>query len=283
MILLDGTTLANEIKQNIKIQTEILKKQDITPGLAVIIVGDDIASQTYVDMKSRACDMVGIYSIIHKMPSNINEQKIVDTIKMMNDNDNIDGILVQLPLPANIDENKIIQAINPQKDVDGFHPFNIGSISLNTDGYIPATPYGVIKLLKKYSIKLKGQNVCIVGASNIVGKPLMSLFVNEYATVEICHIHTKDLKAHTIDADIVCVAVGKIGLITADMIKDGAVVVDIGINKDSDGRLTGDVDFEAVSKKCSYISPVPGGVGPMTIAMLLENTIKSAKKRKTDG
>ncbi|RLA75437.1 MAG: bifunctional methylenetetrahydrofolate dehydrogenase/methenyltetrahydrofolate cyclohydrolase [Epsilonproteobacteria bacterium] len=282
MKLLDGIKLSNEIKIDIKRQVQALKKHDITPGLAVIIVGDDTASMTYVNMKSKACDTVGIYSIVHKMPANINEQKIIDTINMMNNNDNIDGILVQLPLPNNIDESKVIQAINPQKDVDGFHPFNIGSISLKLDGFIPATPYGVIKLLKQYKIELKGKNVCIVGASNIVGKPLMSLFLNEYATVQICHIYTKNLKQHTLNADILCVAVGKINLITSDMIKEDVIVVDIGINKNEQGKLVGDVDFDDVSKKCEYISPVPGGVGPMTIAMLLDNTIKSAKKRKKD-
>ncbi len=280
MVIIDGKKVANEIIQKIKQQTKELSNYDITPGLAVILVGDDTASRTYVNMKSERCKDVGIYSIVHEMPSSISQQKILDTINMMNQNENIDGILVQLPLPKHIDQNKILEAIKPSKDVDGFHPFNMGRLVANIDGFLPATPYGIMELFKRYDIELKGKNVCIVGASNIVGKPLASLMLNQFATVDICHIYTNDLKSHTLKADIVCVGAGVINLITEDMIKDETVVIDIGINKNKNGKLVGDVDFKNLSKKCSYITPVPGGVGPMTIAMLLKNTIKAAKINK---
>ena len=280
MTLLDGKSLANKIKANIKNNVKQLQQKGITPGLAVILVGNDPASATYVDMKSYACKEAGIYSIVHEMPETISKENIIETITMMNNNPNIDGILVQLPLPNHINTNTILESIAPQKDVDGFHPYNIGRVIAGLDSFIPATAYGVIKLLEEYKIDLQGKNVCVVGASNIVGKPLASLLLNANATVDICHIYTKNLKSHTLKADIVCVGVGKINLITADMIKDGAIVIDIGVNRLSNGKLVGDVDFKNVSPKCSYITPSPGGVGPMTIAMLLENTIKSAKLRK---
>jgi methylenetetrahydrofolate dehydrogenase (NADP+)/methenyltetrahydrofolate cyclohydrolase len=214
------------------------------------------------------------------MPATISQDNILKTIDMMNQNPNIDGILVQLPLPSHIDTTVILEAIDPKKDVDGFHPFNVGRVRAGLDGFIPATPYGIMELLKEYDIDVKGKDVCVVGASNIVGKPLATLMLNANATVDICHIFTKDLKAHTSKADIVCVGTGVVGLIKEDMIKDGAIVIDIGINRLSDGRIVGDVDFDKVAPKCSYITPVPGGVGPMTIAMLLVNTIKSAKMRQ---
>lgn len=281
MVLLDGKALSNKIKQKVKIDVEELQKQkNITPGLAVVLVGSDPASATYVKMKSKACNESGIYSVVHEMPSTITQDSILKTIEMMNLNPNIDGILVQLPLPSHIDTNVILEAIDPKKDVDGFHPFNVGRVRAGLDGFIPATPYGVMELLKEYDIDVKGKDVCVVGASNIVGKPLATLMLNANATVDICHIFTKDLKAHTSKADIVCVGTGVVGLIKEDMIKDGAIVIDIGINRLSDGKIVGDVDFDKVAPKCSYITPVPGGVGPMTIAMLLVNTIKSAKMRQ---
>ena len=276
MKILDGKALSDKIKSNLKKQ---ISKLGVTPGLAVVLVGDDPASFTYVNMKEKACREAGIYSIVHKMPLDISQNKILDTIKMMNDNPNIDGILVQLPLPAHIDETLILEAIDPKKDVDGFHPYNSGRLVLGLDGFVPCTPLGVMKLLDEYEIKPKGLNVCIVGASNIVGKPMMNLLLNQFATVDICHIYTKDLKSHTKRADMIIVGVGKVGLITKDMVKEGAVVIDIGINRLKNGKLVGDVDFEKVSKKCSFITPVPGGVGPMTIAMLLKNTVQSAKRR----
>lgn len=279
MTLLDGKKLSNKIKLEVKAEVETLQKDGITPGLAVVLVGQDAASAAYVKMKEKACEDVGIYSIAHKMPESISQEKILEIIHMMNNNPNIDGILVQLPLPPQIDTTSILEAIDPKKDVDGFHPYNVGRVVAGLDGYIPATPYGVMELLKEYDIDPQGKDVCVVGASNIVGKPMATLMLNAHATVDICHIYTKDLKEHTKKADIICVGVGKRNLITEDMIKDGAIVVDIGVNRTEEGKLVGDVDFENVAPKCSYITPSPGGVGPMTIAMLLKNTVKSALKR----
>ncbi|RUM67827.1 MAG: bifunctional methylenetetrahydrofolate dehydrogenase/methenyltetrahydrofolate cyclohydrolase FolD [Sulfurospirillum sp.] len=279
MQILDGKRVSTKLKDEAQKEVTQLKSAGITPGLAVILVGDDPASHIYVNMKQKTCEDVGIYSIVHKMPDDISEEKIIETIQMMNKNPNIDGILVQLPLPPHIDEERVIGSIDPNKDVDGFHPCNVGRLSLGMDCFAPCTPLGVMRLLKEYDIELKGLDACVVGASNIVGKPMMNLILNEFATVDICHIHTKDLSSHTKRADIIFVGVGKINLITEDMVKDGAIIIDIGINKNSEGKTVGDVDFENVSKKCSYITPVPGGVGPMTIAMLINNTIKAAKKR----
>ncbi|MDY0265600.1 MAG: bifunctional methylenetetrahydrofolate dehydrogenase/methenyltetrahydrofolate cyclohydrolase FolD [Sulfurospirillum cavolei] len=279
MQILDGKALSDQIKIRLKKESEALVEKGITPGLAVILVGDDAASQTYVKMKEKACDITGIYSIIHKMPSSISQEKILETIAMINTNPNIDGVLVQLPLPKHIDTTKIIEAIEPRKDVDGFHPFNVGRLVAGLESFVPCTPLGVMRLLSHYAIDPKGLNACVVGASNIVGKPMMNLLLNAGATVDICHIFTKDLKEHTKKADLLIVGVGKQNLITEDMVKEGAIVVDIGINKTDEGRIVGDVDFENVAPKCSYITPVPGGVGPMTIAMLLENTVKAAHHR----
>ncbi|MCD6432497.1 MAG: bifunctional methylenetetrahydrofolate dehydrogenase/methenyltetrahydrofolate cyclohydrolase FolD [Sulfurimonas sp.] len=278
MQLLDGRALSQKIE--IKVTTEVkkLKAQNgVTPGLAVILVGNDPASQAYVNMKKKACDRVGFYSVTHEMPEDISQDAIENTITMMNDNPNIDGILVQLPLPSQIDETRILELVTPSKDVDGFHPYNVGRLTTGLDGFVPCTPLGVMELLNEYDIDVKGKNCVVVGASNIVGKPMAALLLNADATVEICHIFTDDLKKHTLNADIVLVGVGVINLIKEDMIKDGAIIIDIGINRAENGKLVGDVDFANVSKKCSYITPVPGGVGPMTIAMLLKNTLKAAK------
>ncbi|NOX15478.1 MAG: bifunctional methylenetetrahydrofolate dehydrogenase/methenyltetrahydrofolate cyclohydrolase FolD [Epsilonproteobacteria bacterium] len=280
MTLIDGKALSQKIRLNVKKEIDVLDSIGITPGLAVILVGDDPASKTYVSMKEKACEEAGIYSIVHKMPSSISQDKILEILDMMNHNDYIDGILVQLPLPKNINTTKIIEAINHEKDVDGFHPFNVGRLVSGLDSFVPCTPLGVIKMLEEYKIDPKGLDICIVGASDIVGKPLLNLLLNAGATVDICHIHTKDLKAHTQKADVVIVGVGKVNLITKEMVKDGAIVIDIGINRLKNGKLVGDVDFENVAPKCSHITPVPGGVGPMTIAMLLENTLQAAKNRK---
>ena len=280
MQLIDGKSLAKKSRENVAKEVEILKQsQNIVPGLAVILVGNDPASQAYVKMKAKACKEVGFYSIVHEMPESITQDEIVETIKMMNDNPRIDGILVQLPLPRHIDTNKILEVIDPAKDVDGFHPYNVGRLVTGLDSFAPCTPLGVIKMFEAYDIDLQGKDVCVVGASNIVGKPMEALLLNANATVTITHIFTKDLKAHTLAADIVIVGVGKPNLITADMVKEGAIVIDIGINKLEDGSIVGDVDFDALKNKCSYITPVPGGAGPMTIAMLLENTLKAAKQR----
>ena len=280
MQLIDGKSLANKVQENVAKATEGLKQEkNIVPGLAVILIGDDPASQAYVKMKAKACEKVGFYSITHNMPDTISQNEIIATIEMMNDNPRIDGILVQLPLPKHIDTDKIIEVIDPKKDVDGFHPYNVGRLVTGLDGFVACTPLGVMKMFEAYSIALEGKDVCVVGASNIVGKPMASLLINANATVTITHVYTKDLRAHTLAADIIIVGVGLPGLIKADMVKEGAIVIDIGINRLEDGKLVGDVDFPDVSKKCSYITPVPGGVGPMTIAMLLENTLKSAQKR----
>jgi methylenetetrahydrofolate dehydrogenase (NADP+)/methenyltetrahydrofolate cyclohydrolase len=230
-------------------------------------------------MKAKACEKVGFYSITHNMPDTISQDEIIATIEMMNTNPRIDGILVQLPLPKHVDTDKILEVINPKKDVDGFHSYNVGRLVSNLDSFVACTPLGVMKMFEEYNIELQGKDVCVVGASNIVGKPMSALLLNANATVTTTHIFTKDLKAHTSRADIIIVGVGVPNLIKVDMVKDDAIVIDIGINRIKDGSLVGDVDFKAVSPKCSYITPVPGGVGPMTIAMLLSNTLKSAKQR----
>lgn len=279
MQILDGRALSLKIKNKAKEDIRVLRAKGITPGLAVVIIGDDPASHTYVKMKEKACEEVGIYSILHKMPDDISQEKIIETIEMMNVNPNIDGILIQLPLPKHIDTTKILQTVTASKDVDGFHPFNVGKLSLGLDTFTPCTPLGVMRLLKAYDIDPKGLDTCIVGASDIVGKPMLNLLLNANATVDICHIYTKDLKEHTKKADLLIVGVGKPDLISEEMVKEGAIVIDIGINRIDSGKLVGDVTYDAVSQKCSYITPVPGGVGPMTIAMLLENTIKATRNR----
>jgi len=281
MQLIDGKSLAKQTQDRVASSVERLKQEkNIVPGLAVILVGDDPASHAYVKMKAKACERVGFYSITHNMPDTISQDEIIATIEMINANPRIDGILVQLPLPSHIDTEKILEIIDPKKDVDGFHPYNVGRLVTNLDSFVPCTPLGVMRMFEKYEIELKGKDVCVVGASNIVGKPMASLLLNSDATVTLTHIHTKDLKAQTARADIVIVGVGRPNLITEDMVKDGAVVIDIGINRLESGKLVGDVDFDAVKDKCSFITPVPGGAGPMTIAMLLENTLKSAIARE---
>ena len=280
MTLLDGKKLSIKIKEQLKKEVAKLKEEGVIPGLAVILVGNDPASQTYVKMKKNACNEIGIYSVVHEFPETITQKELISTIDMINENPNIHGLLIQLPLPKHIDTTKILERVSPKKDVDGFHPYNMGRLVEGLDTFAPCTPLGVMELFKEYNINVKGKDVCIVGASNIVGKPMWALLLNEFATVDICHIETKDLKSHTLRADIVIVGVGKVNLITQDMIKEGAIVVDIGINRLENGKLVGDVDFENVSKKASFITPVPGGVGPMTIAMLLKNTIKAAKNLK---
>lgn len=280
MNILNGKELSSSITS--KLKKDVLDFQEKTsrrPCLAVVLVGDDQASKTYTNMKARACKEVGIQSILHEMSEDVSEQILLQTIENMNNDITIDGILVQLPLPKHLNENKIIEKISAHKDVDGFTPFNVGSLWSNVNKntmFAPATPLGVIKLLKHNKIDIQSKEVVIVGTSNIVGKPLAGLFLQENATVTMCNIHTKNLISHTLRADILCVGIGKPNFITADMVKDNVVVIDIGINK-VDGKLCGDVDFKEVSKKASYITPVPGGVGPMTISILLENTIRASK------
>lgn len=282
MQLIDGKALANKIHTQIASKVSKLKEEkNIIPGLAVILVGDNPASHAYVKMKAKACKEVGFYSIVHEMPSTITQEEILATINMMNQNPHIDGILVQLPLPKHIDTNQILEVINPHKDVDGFHPYNVGRLVSGLDSFVACTPLGVMKMFEEYNIDLKGKDVCVVGASNIVGKPMANLLINANATVTVTHIFTKDLASHTRKADIVIVGTGVPKLIKKDMIKDGAIVIDIGINKLEDGSIVGDVDFTEVAPLCSYITPVPGGVGPMTIAMLLSNTLDAATQRET--
>lgn len=278
MQLLDGKALSAKIETAVAAEVKDLKNSTgLVPGLAVILVGQDPASAAYVNMKKKACDRVGFYSVTHEMPSDISQSAIENTITMMNNNPNIDGILIQLPLPAQIDTTKILELVEPSKDVDGFHPYNVGRLTTGLDGFVPCTPLGVMELLNEYNIDPKGKNCVVVGASNIVGKPMAALLLNANATVEVCHIFTDDLKRHTLCADMIFVGAGVINLIKEDMVKDGAIIIDIGINRAQNGKLVGDADFENVAKKCSFITPVPGGVGPMTIAMLLSNTLKAAK------
>ena len=279
MQLLDGKALSEKIKQELKNESEILTQKGITPCLAVILVGDDPASQTYVNSKEKSCQSAGIASIVKRLPASTSEKELLQIIDTLNNDTTVDGILVQLPVPKHIDSTKIIEAINPKKDVDGFHPFNVGRLMAGLDGFVPCTPFGVMKLLEAYNINVRGMDTCVIGASNIVGKPMMNLLLNASATVEICRSSTKNLKEHTLRADLIVVGVGKINLLTADMVKEGAIVIDVGINRNSEGKIVGDVDFANVAPKCSFITPVPGGVGPMTIAMLLANTVKSAKQR----
>lgn len=281
MTILDGKALSNKIKEEVKLEVEQLQKEtNIVPGLAVILVGNDAASATYVGMKAKSCKNAGIYSVVHEMPDTISQDEILDIIERMNENPNLDGILVQLPLPPQVDTTTILEAIDPQKDVDGFHPYNVGRMVSNLDAFLPATPFGVMRLLEEYNIDVVGKNVCIIGASDIVGKPMAALMINAKATVEVCNSRTKDLKAHTLNADILIVAAGRVNLVTEDMVKEGAIVVDVGINRLDSGKLVGDVDYNGCKDKCEYITPVPGGVGPMTIAMLLKNTLKAAKLRE---
>lgn len=281
MILLDGKALSEKIKEEVKVEVaQLVEEKQITPGLAVILVGNDAASATYVASKAKSCKNAGIYSVVHEMPESITQEELLETIERMNENPKLDGILVQLPLPKHIDTTVVLEAINPLKDVDGFHPYNVGRMVSNLDAFLPATPFGVMRMFQEYGIELSGKNVVVIGSSDIVGKPMASLLINAKATVTVCNSRTKDLKAHTLAADIVVIAVGVPYLLKADMVKDGAVVIDVGINRLETGKLVGDADFEGLKDKCSHLTPVPGGVGPMTIGMLLKNTIKAAKLRE---
>ena len=276
--IIEGKTLAKKIRSNLKIDCEELKKQGITPKLAVILVGDDSASKVYVRNKNKACEDVGIEFEEYLLDADITQEKLIDLINVLNYKKDIHGILLQSPIPRHLDINEAFRTILPEKDVDGFNPLNVGKLTLNQDTFVSCTPYGIIKMFEEYEIDLSGKNVTIIGRSNIVGKPLIQCCLNKDATVTVCHSRTKNLKEHTQNADIVIVAIGKPKFITEDMIKDGAVIIDVGINRDENGKLVGDVDFENVEKKASYITPVPGGVGPMTVAMLMNNVIKAAKQ-----
>lgn len=278
--VINGKDLAKELREKMKNEVSELKEKGLTPHLTVILVGDDPASRSYVSGKKKACEETGISSEIIELPASTTEEELLNHIDKLNNDDKVHGILVQLPLPEQIDEQRVIESIVPSKDVDGFHPINIGLMMTGKDTFLPCTPYGVVTMLKSRNIPLEGQNVVVIGRSNIVGKPVGQLLLNENATVTYCHSRTKDLKSFTKNADIVIVAVGIAHFIDGEYIKDGAVVIDVGVNRIEDGSLTGDVDFESAKEKASYITPVPQGVGPMTITMLLENTIKAAKAAK---
>ncbi len=280
-IILDGKAVSAAEREKIKSEVEEFKRETgKAPGLAVIIVGNNPASAVYVRNKHKACGDVGMYSEVHELPEETSEDELLALIDKMNLDDSLDGILVQLPLPAHINEEKVINRISPEKDVDAFHPSNVGKIMIGNYDFLPCTPAGVMKILEFYNIEISGKECVVLGRSNIVGKPQALLLLQKNGTVTVCHSRTKSLAEVTKRADILIVAIGKPRFVTADMVKEGATVIDVGINRLDNGKLTGDVDFEAVSKKAYAITPVPGGVGPMTITMLLRNTLTSAKKKK---
>lgn len=277
MKILDGKKLSQEIKAKLKTEVLELKEKGIVPGLAVVIIGNDSASKIYVKNKKRACEEIEMSSQVFEVEEKISQKELLALIEKLNADDKVHGILVQLPLPAHIDRGKILSAISPKKDVDCFHPENIGKMFLSQELFLPCTPAGILEILKRYKVDIVSKDVVVVGRSNIVGKPLALMMINEGATVTVCNSKTKNLQEKCLKADILISATGRAGLITKDMIKQGAVVIDVGMNRDSDGKLVGDVDFEQASKIASAITPVPGGVGPMTITMLLKNTINAAK------
>ena len=274
--ILNGKEVSQRIKDELKEEVKQLKNDNIFPGLAVIIVGDDPASRVYVNSKKKACEEIGIYSQEYALPENTTQDELLDLVEKLNGDTKINGILVQLPLPSHIDEEAVINAISPKKDVDAFHPVNVGKIMIGNYDFLPCTPAGVMELIKESGIDISGKECVVVGRSNIVGKPQAMLLLHQNGTVTICHSRTKDLAEKTKNADILIAAVGKPNFITGDMIKEGAVVIDVGINRIAPKKLVGDVDFESAEKKASAITPVPGGVGPMTIAMLMKNTVKAA-------
>ena len=279
MKILDGKAVSLKVKESIKVRADELKKFGVEPTLAVVLVGEDKASQTYVRAKEKACNEYGIKSVAHRLSENTTQNELLALINVLNLDDSIHGILVQLPLPKHIDTNVVLAAIDPRKDVDGFHAVNVGKLVSGLDGFVPCTPLGVMEILKEYGIDVAGLNAVVIGRSNIVGKPMANLLLNASATVTVTHSKTKNLKEICKNADLIVAAIGKPFFLKADMVKDGAIVVDVGINRLDDGRLVGDVDFDEVAPKCSYITPVPGGVGPMTIAMLLNNTILAAQAK----
>jgi methylenetetrahydrofolate dehydrogenase (NADP+)/methenyltetrahydrofolate cyclohydrolase len=278
--ILDGNVLAKKIRLEIAAKTAILTAKGVKPGLAVLLVGEDAASQVYVRNKVKACEDVGMYSILERHPADLSEKALLGRINELNHDKNIHGILVQLPLPKHIDSHRVIEAIAPEKDVDGFHVANAGALMIGAPLFRPCTPYGCMKMLESIDYPIRGARAVVIGASNIVGKPMAMLLLQAGATVTICNSKTKDLAAHTKEADILVVATGKPKMITANMVKNGAVVIDVGINRLPDGKLCGDVDFDEVKYVASAITPVPGGVGPMTITMLLLNTLEAAERIK---
>lgn len=275
--IIDGKALAQSIKENIAREVAALKEKGVTPGLAVILVGDDPASKVYVNNKKKACAQVGIYSEEYLLPADTDEKTLLDLIAKLNADKNISGVLLQAPIPPHLDYRKISETISPDKDVDAFHPYNVGKIMIGDFDFVPCTPAGVIELIKSTGTEIAGKNCVVIGRSNIVGKPQAMLLLKENGTVTVCHSKTKDIASFTRNADILVVAVGKAGFVNGDMIKPGAVVIDVGMNRNAEGKLCGDVDFASAEPVAAYITPVPGGVGPMTVTMLLKNTVKAAK------
>jgi methylenetetrahydrofolate dehydrogenase (NADP+)/methenyltetrahydrofolate cyclohydrolase len=275
---IDGNALSQKLRADVTLRTSALKARGITPGLAVIVVGENPASQVYVRNKVKACQDSGLHSILEKHPSSLTEAALLERIDALNHDASIHGILVQLPLPEHIDAQKVIEAISPAKDVDGFHMASAGALMTGMPGFWPCTPYGCMKMLESIGYDLKGKHAVVIGRSNIVGKPMALMLLQKNATVTICHSATQDLKAITLQADVIVAAVGKRNILTADMVKPGAVVLDVGMNRNEEGKLCGDVDFAGVEQVAGYITPVPGGVGPMTITMLLVNTLEAAER-----
>ena len=275
---IDGNALSQKLRADVTLRTSALKARGITPGLAVIVVGENPASQVYVRNKVKACQDSGLHSILEKHPSSLTEAALLERIDALNHDASIHGILVQLPLPEHIDAQKVIEAISPAKDVDGFHMASAGALMTGMPGFWPCTPYGCMKMLESIGYDLKGKHAVVIGRSNIVGKPMALMLLQKNATVTICHSATQDLKAITLQADVIVAAVGKRNILTADMVKPGAVVLDVGMNHNEEGKLCGDVDFAGVEQVAGYITPVPGGVGPMTITMLLVNTLEAAER-----
>ncbi|WP_293966735.1 bifunctional methylenetetrahydrofolate dehydrogenase/methenyltetrahydrofolate cyclohydrolase FolD [uncultured Eubacterium sp.] len=277
MALIDGKAVSLQVKQQVKQECDKLKTKGVTPGLAVIIVGDDPASQVYVRNKEKACEECGFYSVKYALDADTTQSELNALIDKLNKDENINGILCQLPLPKHLDDKEVINRIDPIKDVDAFHPVNVGAIMIGDYNFLPCTPAGVMELIHSTGVDVTGKKAVVIGRSNIVGKPMAMLLLHENATVEITHSKTLDLKSITKEADILVAAIGRAKFVTADMVKNGAIVIDVGMNRDENGKLCGDVDFENVKDKCSFITPVPGGVGPMTISMLMRNTLTAAK------
>lgn len=280
MNLLNGKELAQKLQQEMTQEVTELKEKGLQPGLAVILVGEDAASQVYVRNKERAANNIGMYSVVYRLPETTSEADLIAKIEELNQDDKVHGILVQLPLPKHINEDLVLDTIDPAKDVDGFHPMNLGNLFAGKPTMIPCTPAGIMELIKLSGIDLAGKNAVIIGRSNIVGKPMAHLLLQANATVTICHSKTKDLPKVAKQADVLVVAIGRANFVTADFVKEGAVVIDVGINRDENNKLTGDVKFDEVASLTSYITPVPGGVGPMTITMLMRQTIDAAKRKE---
>ena len=276
--LIDGNALSKQLRTEVAARAQALKAKGITPGLAVVLVGDNPASQVYVRNKVKACEDSGLHSVLEKYDADMTESALLARVEALNNDPSIHGILVQLPLPDHIDAQKVIEAISPAKDVDGFHIASAGALMTGMPGFWPCTPYGCMKMLESIGYDLKGKHAVVIGRSNIVGKPMALMLLQKDATVTVCHSRTKDLKAQTLQADVIVAAVGKRNVLTADMVKPGAVVLDVGMNRNDEGKLCGDVDFAGVKEVAGYITPVPGGVGPMTITMLLVNTLEAAER-----